>query len=107
MNKCHFLGKVVYDPQLETDNNVSVVHFELEIEEFRKDSNGEKIRMATYLAFEAWDTAAQAIHRHAQAGSLMAVEAVARNSIYDNVEDPEEEIIETYFRVTNFKILGL
>ena len=107
MNKCHFLGKVVYDPQLETDNNVSVVHFDLEIEEFRKDSNGEKIRMATYLAFEAWDTAAQAIHRHAKEGSLMAVESVARNYTYNDSDNPEEEILETYFRVTNFKILGL
>ena len=107
MNKCHFLGKLVYDPELTKENEVAVVHFDLEIEEFRRDTNGEKVRMATYLSFEAWDTAAQAIYKHAKEGSLMAIESVARNSIYDNVEDPEEEIIETYFRVTNFKILGL
>ena len=105
MNKCHFLGKVVYDPELTKENEVAVVHFDLEIEEFRRDTNGEKVRMATYLSFEAWDTAAQAIYKHAKEGSLMAIESVARNFTYS--DNPDEEIIETYFRVTNFKILGL
>jgi hypothetical protein len=37
----------------------------------------------------------------------MAIESVARNYFYEDPNNPEAgEIIETYFRVTNFKILG-
>jgi single-stranded DNA-binding protein len=107
VNKCHFLGKVVDDPDLTSDNGVSVVNFDLEIEEFRRDVNGEKVRMTTYLAFQAWDTAAQAIHKYAKEGCLIAVEAIARNHVMVNPDNAEEEFIDTYFRVTNFKILGL
>lgn len=99
MNKCHFLGKVCYDPELH-DDGVAVVNFELEVEEFRRDSNGEKVRTPTYLPFEAWDSAALAIHKYAEEGSLMAVEAIARN-------EENEDGVEIYFRVTSFKILGL
>ena len=106
MNKCHFLGKIVEDPILTSDNGVSLVDFELEIEEFRRDTNGDKVRMETYLAFQAWDTAAQAIHKYAKEGCIIAVEAIARNNILVNPENPQEEFIDTYFRVTNFKILG-
>lgn len=107
MNKCHFLGKVVEDPDLTSDNGVSVVNFDLEIEEFRRDVNGEKVRMTTYLAFQAWDTAAQAIYKYAKEGCLIAVEAIARNHVMVNPDNTEEEFIDTYFRVTNFKILGI
>lgn len=101
MNKCHFLGKLTHDPELEEENGVPFVIFELEIEEFRKGTNGEKVRTATYLNFEAWDSAALAIQKYSEEGTLMAVESIARN-----VQDEEnEDYLDTYFRVTNFKIL--
>lgn len=99
MNKCHFLGKVCYDPELDKDG-VAFVNFELEVEEFRRDSNGEKVRTPTYLPFEAWDSAALAIHKYAKEGCLMAVEAIARN-------EEGDDGVDIYFRVTSFKILGL
>jgi len=106
VNKCHFLGKLTHDPEVKIENNVSVINFELEIEEFRKDNNREKVRSVTYLNFEAWDSAAEAIEKYAKKGSLMAIESVARNFFYKDKNEPEE-LIETYFRVTNFKILGI
>ena len=107
MNKCHFLGKLTHPVELELENGVPFCMFELEIEEFRnkKGKNSEKVRDVTYLHFEAWDSAASAIEKYAEEGGLIAVESVARDSIYDNVEDPEDAIVETYFRVTSFKIL--
>lgn len=75
-----------------------VLRFELEVEEFRKDKSGEKKRSLVFLEFEAWDTAALAIEKYAEEGSLMLVESSARN--YQS-----EEVIETYFRVNSFKIL--
>lgn len=103
MNKCHFLGKLTSDPDLNEENGECVVTFELECEEFRKDSNGEKVRNVTYLSFEAWSSAALAIEKYAEEGTLMAVESVARNE--EGLD--EDDIPLTYFRVTNFKILGL
>lgn len=100
MNKCHFLGKLSDEPELGKMDGTSVVNFELEVEEFRKDSNGEKIRTATYLSCEAWDSAALAIAKYTKKGTIMAVESIARNEVIDGENY-------TYFRVTNFKILGL
>ena len=94
MNRCHFLGKVSDPPCLTTENGTSVVRFVLEIEEYRKDRNGEKKRSVTYLDFEAWDSAALAIDKYSSKGCLMAVESIARRF--------HEEV---WFRVTNFKIL--
>ena len=98
MNNCQFLGKLTHPPEIETENGVVVLRFELEIEEFRKDKNGEKKRSLIFLEFEAWDTAALAIEKYAEEGALMLVESSARN--YQNAE-----VIETYFRVNSFKIL--
>jgi len=94
VNKCHFLGKVSDPPCLKTENGTSVVRFVLEIEEYRKDRNGDKKRSVTYLDFEAWDSAALAIEKYASQGCLMAVESIARKFHG-----------EVWFRVTNFKIL--
>ncbi len=99
MNKCHFLGKVADDPDVSLENGVSVVRFTLEIEEDRRGKDGEKIRSFTYLDFEAWDTAAQAIEKYSYDGCMMAVEAIARN---DAESENEDGVI---FRVTSFKIL--
>jgi single-stranded DNA-binding protein len=106
MNRCHFLGKVTYDPELSMNGNAALVNFELEIEEFRKDGSGEKIRSVTYLSFEAWDSAALAIEKYAKKDTLMAIESVARNSVIDEKSNDDSNYLDTYFRVTNFKILN-
>jgi hypothetical protein len=80
-------------------NEVPVAYFELEIEEFRKDNKGDKKRSVTYLDFEAWDSAALAIQKYANLNDIMVVESIARN--YN-----DEFSTQTYFRVTNFKILN-
>jgi single-stranded DNA-binding protein len=100
MNKCHFLGKLAGDPDTCLENGVSVVRFILEIEEHRRGKDGDKIKSFTYLDFEAWDTAAQAIEKHTHDGCMMAVEAIARNDTGD-FQDQDYVI----FRVTSFKIL--
>ncbi len=107
MNKCMFLGKISHGPELISDgrNGAACVNFELEIEEFRKDSNGEKVKNMTYLAFEAWDSAALAIEKYAKTGSMMAVESAARNDSTFQDEECGEEPLSTYFRVSSFKII--
>tara|TARA_Y100000385_G_C12706322_1_gene472691 strand:+ start:196 stop:489 length:294 start_codon:yes stop_codon:yes gene_type:complete len=97
MNKCIFLGRLTAPPEVYIDenNNTPVIDFELEIEEFRRDSRGDKRRDLTYLFFQAWDTAALTIEKWAKKDSLMSIESNARTDDEGN----------TYFRVTNFKIL--
>jgi len=102
VNKCHFLGKLTHTVELELENGVPFCIFELEIEEFRKGRGAEgKVRDLTYLNFEAWDSAALAIEKYAEEGGLIAVESVARNV----QNEDSEEYLDTYFRVTSFKIL--
>ena len=104
MNNCSFLG-VVTNSFFQEDNGVPVVKFELEIEEFRRSSSGEKKRNLTYVELEAWDSAALAINKYAKEGTMMAVESVARNDSFLQEEGCGEEPLITYFRVTSFKII--
>ena len=98
MNNSHFLGKLTHPPETETENGVVVLRFELEVEEFRRDKNGDKKRSLVFLECEAWDTAALAIEKYAEEDCLMLIESSARN--YES-----EGNAETYFRVNSFKIL--
>lgn len=104
MNNCSFLGLVSNEIDLHEENGVPVVNFELEIEEFRRSSGGEKKRNVTYVELEAWDSAALAIQKYAKTGTLMAVESVARNDQVQ-LEGNGEESPMTYFRITSFKII--
>jgi len=98
MNKCHFLGKLISDPELMSYHSADLVNFALEVEEYRRDKSGNKKRRTDILDFEAWDSAAKTIHKYASKNNLLVVEAIARN--YNN--DISNGIV---FRVTNFKIL--
>ena len=100
MNKCHFLGKLTHKVEIDYEEGTPYVRFELEIEEFRKDRGGDKKRSVVYLEFEAWDSAALAIQKYSDENNLIAVEAVDRNSEF------QEEQTNVYFRVTSFKILS-
>ena len=95
MNRCHFLGKLAYEPEVYDAQGTQLIQFVLEIEEYRKDKHGSKKRRVDLLDFEAWDSAASAIKKYARVGDIMAVEAIARKDKDDFVS----------FRVTTFKIL--
>ena len=100
MNTCNFFGKVTAGPYLSTsENGTPVVTLELELEDFRRGTGGEKHRMLTYVMLEAWDTAAITIDKHASHNCLMSVESSARS------EDASDHTY-TYFRVNKFKILS-
>tara|TARA_R110000744_G_scaffold92780_1_gene179533 strand:+ start:511 stop:822 length:312 start_codon:yes stop_codon:yes gene_type:complete len=102
VNKCHFVGKLTSEPEVEKEGGTPVIRFELEVEEFRKDKGGDKKRSVVYLDFEAWDSAATAIERYAQQDSIMVVEAIAR---VDNDVTDDDDCPYVYFRVTSFKII--
>ncbi len=103
MNKCIFLGRLTHKPVIDIDANSGTPRlvFELEVEEFRRDKNGNKKRILTVLEFEAWDTAALTIEKYANEGVLMSVESSARSHY---TEEHDYDLF--YFRVTSFKILS-
>ena len=45
MNSCHFIGRLVADPELNDVNETSVVRFTLAINEYRKSRDGENFRL--------------------------------------------------------------
>ena len=94
MNKCNFLGKFVEKPIIEKYDNTFFTRFALEVEEYRKDRDGNRKKRKDLLEFEAWDTAAPAINKQAFQNDFMVVECVARKY---GKED-------TVFRITSFKI---
>jgi single-stranded DNA-binding protein len=98
MNRSHFLGKFIDDPELEESRGSDVLNFRLEVEEYRKDKDGGKKRRTDVLNFEVWDSAARTIYKYAQSNDLMSVEAIARNVTGGGTH-------EVVFRVTNFKII--
>jgi single-stranded DNA-binding protein len=97
MNRCHFLGRLIEHPTLTSSQSTDLVNFTLEVEEYRRDREGNKKRRTDLLHFEAWDSAAKTIHKYAAKRDLLAVEAIARNASPRNSDS-------VTFRVTNFKI---
>jgi single-stranded DNA-binding protein len=95
MNKCHFLGRLAEDPELENVHNTTVCRFKVVVEEHRKDKEGYTKKRNNVLEFEAWDSAAKAIAKQAIAGDYIVIESIARN--YSN---------NFVFRVTSFKIFN-
>ena len=98
MNRCHFLGKLTGEPRLQKSYNSFFVNFDLEVEEYRRDKEGTKKRRTDILTFEAWDSAAKTIKKHAQKDDIIVVEAIARNQSPSDLDS-------VLFRVTNFKII--
>ncbi len=95
MNKCHFLGRVKSIEFREaTPDSGQCIQFLLEVEEFRKEKNGNKVRELNYFDMEAWGTAASALNTYIEDDTSVAVEAIARS-----------DGNQTWFRITTFKIL--
>lgn len=74
-----------------------VTNFTLSVEDYRKDKSGSKRRFSDNLDFQAWASGAEAIVSTCRAGTIIAVECVAR---YDECYDY------TYFRIKTFKVLN-
>lgn len=97
MNSCNFVGMVSQQDQLilDQDGGSNVVRFYVDVEEYRKDSSGNRKKIYTTLPFEAWDTAAEYIVNNCKVGMMMAIQSNAR---YDSEDD------QIYFRINNFKV---
>ena len=104
MNNCHFIGRLVADPELNDVNETSVVRFTLAINEYRKSRDGEKSKKVDYLDFEAWDTGATTIDRYCKKGHEIAVHATARQDKWTDKDGNRRSKIK--FRVNRFKLFN-
>ena len=78
MNNCSFLSHAT------KSNDVDLVNFVLEVEEYRRNKSGQKTRRTENLNFEAWHTAAITIKEKLNVGDLILVECTARSNRDDN-----------------------
>ena len=104
MNNCHFIGRMVQDPQLNEVNDTNVIRFTLAINEYRKSKDGEKSKQVNYLDFEAWDSGATTISRYCQKGDEIAVICSARQDKWTDKEGNRRSKIK--FRVNKFKLFN-
>ncbi|MDC0911129.1 single-stranded DNA-binding protein [Candidatus Marinimicrobia bacterium] len=95
MNNCVFLGRIADDLQISEEFNTKVLRFKMSIDKYRKNKNGQKIRDRNFLFFEAWDTGAQTIYDHCEAGDSLVVNCTARSGNG-----------KVTFRVNEFKIVN-
>ena len=98
MNNCSFLGKLKEPVHATKSNDVDLVNFVLEVEEYRRNKSGQKTRRTENLNFEAWHTAAITIKEKLNVGDLILVECTARSN--------RDENDFCYFRVNSFKIFN-
>lgn len=104
MNNCHFIGRLVQDPELTDVNETSVVRFTLAVNEYRKSKDGEKSKKVDYLDFEAWDSGATTIDRYCSKGDEIAVMACARQDKWTDKDGNRRSKIK--FRVNKFKLFN-
>ena len=93
-----FLGKLKEPVYSTKSNDVDLVNFVLEVEEYRRNKSGQKTRRTENLNFEAWHTAAITIKDKLKVNDLILVECTARSNREDNDF--------CYFRVNSFKIFN-
>lgn len=78
MNVCTFIGKIVEDLQLETEQNTQVLRFKMLVEQVRSVRGGRRISDKNALSFEAWDSGAKTIFNNCKNGDELVVKATAR-----------------------------
>lgn len=79
MNKCHFIGRLVKNPELVDVNGVKVVNLVMMTTRDHKNrTNGTNVNEKVYLNLEAWHTAAETIAENFRQNDWMWVVAEAK-----------------------------
>ena len=107
MNKVIIMGNLTRDPDVRViDANgrqTSVVNFTVAVSRHFRKKNGDKDKETTFVACEAWDTAAETIGKYLVKGSPILLEGAIKNESW---EQDGQKRSRTKIRVTNFEMLG-
>jgi single-stranded DNA-binding protein len=93
MNNCYFIGQIVEDLELNSDNGCYVCDFVIEVEEKWTNKSNKTQVIKTELNCTAWDKGAEALVNKFRKNDLIFVEGCIRH---------DEEGID-YIRVQNFR----
>lgn len=102
MNECHFMGRLMHDPELKAvgPKGTPVVNFTIALNRKFKKANGETESEPIKLRCEAWDTGAETIARHLRKGDPIIVHCSARNDEWTDKDGNPKSTIK--FRVNHF-----
>lgn len=101
MNKCHFLGRLVGEPELKPlGDQKRVVKFRIAVD--RKYKRGKETAKETaFLDCEAWDTGADLIHKHFGKGDAIIVHASVKQDEWEDKATGQKRS-KLLFRVDQF-----
>lgn len=100
MNQCHFLGRMVRDPELRSTNSgKKVVNFAVAVNHRRKGGDGE----VSFLDCEAWDTGAETIAKYFCKGDPIIVHCSLRTETWEGKEGERRSKLK--FRVNSFEFV--
>ena len=85
MNQCHFLGRLVADPELRNiaGGDKRVVNFRIAVDR-RYKRNKETAKETAFLDCEAWDTGADQIVKHFHKGDAIIVHASVKQEEWED-----------------------
>lgn len=103
VNKFHFIGRFVYDPELRTTtNDKKVTTFRLAVDEHFK-RNGEHVKETSFFDVEAWESGAEVICKYFHKGDPIYVEGSAKQKTWEDSEGKKRSSV--IFRAKEFHFL--
>jgi single-strand DNA-binding protein len=104
MNKCHFMGNLVRDPELVTLKNGSTkVRFTLAINR-RYKKGDEYVNDPSFIDCEAWDSGAEVIKKYFSKGSPILVHCSVFQNRFETKDGQKRT--NTLFRVSEFEFVN-
>lgn len=96
MNRVYLIGRLTKDPEVRvTGNGVSVVSFSLAVDNFGKDSNGNR-RPTIFVPCVAWNTQAENLARYNQKGSTLGIDGKLTLKEYIRKDGSTHRYLEIY-----------
>lgn len=102
MNECHFMGRLMHDPEVKSvgPKGTSVLNFTIALNRKFKKANGDSVSEPIKLRCEVWDTGAETMGRHLKKGDPIIIHASAKNDEWTDADGVKHSTIK--FRVDHF-----
>lgn len=103
MNQCHFLGRLVAEPESRSVGDKQVVNFRLAVDR-RYKKGGESAKETAFLDCEAWDTGAETISKYLHKGDPIIVHASVKQEEWED-KNTGQKRSKLKFRVNSFEFV--
>jgi single-strand DNA-binding protein len=102
MNKVILIGRTGKDAEVSEVNGKKKAVFTMATKEFGKNSNGERVELATWHNIECWDKLAEICGNYVKKGGMVAVEGRIK---VDQWEKDGQKHSRTYILAGNIELL--